>query len=258
MGPYLIIKSILNKIYFHPIYVFIGLLSMLSGYFREFIIINLILFIHELGHIIIAIHYNWNIDKIYMFPFGGVTKFNELVNRPLKEELLIMLGGPFSQLLFFLLIHFLNGYYFFPWYHIFYKYHYIIFFFNLLPIFPLDGSKLINILFNYYFSFKFSHKLMIVVSYFFLVLLTILSFKDHILFITMPLFLIRIWEEGKNHEIKFNKFLLERYMYKFKYRKKYLCKNSYKNMRKEKYNLIKYNGSYVTEEELLKSYFKKM
>ena len=30
----------------------------------------------------------WNVDKIYFYPYGGYTKFNDDLNKPKKEELL--------------------------------------------------------------------------------------------------------------------------------------------------------------------------
>ena len=64
----------------------------------------LLIIVHELGHFFTAKYFNWEIDKIYIYPLGGLTKFKTLINKPLKEELLVTIMGPIFQILFFNLI----------------------------------------------------------------------------------------------------------------------------------------------------------
>ena len=60
--------------------------------------------IHELGHFLTAKFLNWKVDKIYFYPYCGYTKFNDDLNKPKKEELLIMIMGPVFQIIYYLLI----------------------------------------------------------------------------------------------------------------------------------------------------------
>ena len=57
-----------------------------------------------------AKYYKWNFDKIVIYPFGGCTKFDEKINRPMKEELLILISGPSIQIILFLIIIVLSKY----------------------------------------------------------------------------------------------------------------------------------------------------
>ena len=66
-----------------------------------------LIIVHEFGHLLMAKHYKWNTDKIYIYPLGGITKFDVIINKPLKEELLIMLMGPIFQVVYFYLLTFL-------------------------------------------------------------------------------------------------------------------------------------------------------
>ena len=133
----MIIKNILNKLYFHPLFILIAFICSLTGHFREFTVFFLIIIIHELGHIIGGLYYNWPIKKIILLPFGGLTIFDQKLNCPLKEELIVTLLGPIFQIIFYCLCINL-----FKDNMILTKYHYPLLLFNLIPIIPLDGSKL--------------------------------------------------------------------------------------------------------------------
>ena len=79
-------------------YIFI-IISFLTGQFKTIIIYMLLIIIHELGHFLAAKLFNWKVDKIYIYPLGGVTKFNENINKPLIEEFLITIMGPIFQII---------------------------------------------------------------------------------------------------------------------------------------------------------------
>ena len=108
--------------------------------------IFILIFVHELGHFETARIFKFEVDKIYLYPTGGISKFTGRINVSWYKDLLVLINGPLSQfIIYFILV-------------IFYPYknsieilkyiHYSILLFNLLPIYPLDGGKIINILFN--------------------------------------------------------------------------------------------------------------
>ena len=133
-------------------YIFL-LLSILSGYGREMLVVFVILVIHELGHFFLMKINNLSVQSITIYPYGGMIKSNMLINTNSYKVLLISLGGIFSQLILWILVFFLfklgliNIYYF----DIFNKYNLYIILFNLIPIYPLDGGRiLVNILKIFY------------------------------------------------------------------------------------------------------------
>ena len=73
-------------------------------------------------------------------PFGCITIFNELINKPMMEEFIILIMGPLFQLINFLIFKDITPY--------FNYYNYGLFIFNMLPIYPLDGYKLFSILYS--------------------------------------------------------------------------------------------------------------
>ena len=144
-------KNILRKFRVHPFYLLLSFFSVITGQFRLFSLFTLILIIHELGHLLGALFYHWRIKEVILLPFGGITIFEEHLNKPIWEEFIILILGPTFQILFAFL---------FPKIYsvppMFYFYHYALLLFNLLPIYPLDGSKIVLLWFQKIGSFYHS------------------------------------------------------------------------------------------------------
>ena len=197
-----------------------------------------------------GIRYHWKIEKVIILPFGALTIFHEDLNKKIKEEFWIVIMGPLFQIIFTLIIYLFYGVNDFIYYSL------IILGFNLLPIFPLDGSKILNLFFNKVTGFKTSHLLLIMVSILSIfVLLWQASFS--LIFILIILFLIiRIFSEVKDHESLFNRFLLERYLKKYHFSK--ILKINSMDMRgmKRDYGHLFFDGKkYISEEYRLKKRF---
>ena len=209
-----------------------------------------IIFVHELGHLIAAKYYKWNTDKIYIYPLGGVTKFNECINKPLKEELVITIMGPLFQIVYYYILTFLGV-------KNIVTFNFLLLFFNLLPIYPLDGGKLLNIALSSFFPYKLSYKITIYISYlfYFLEFFFFVFFSNSYFFILISfLLLFKIIEEDSKRNYYFNKFLLERYLgnYHFKY-VKYI--SSISSMQKNRNHIFKYRDNIITEKQMLKNIF---
>lgn len=229
--------------------------------FKEFLILFSIIIIHEFGHMLMAKIFNWRVDKIYIYPFGGCIKFNESLNKPLYQELLIMLAGPFTQIIYFLIIFliFNLGYLDFDTYFLFKNYHYSILIFNLLPAIPLDGGRLMNIVLCYLTPYKKSMKYTSLFSYFiFGVVILFIVFNYHNFnLLLLTIFLIsKVIIEDKNINYLYNRFMLDRYLNKYDFKKKKVidCKNK---MYKDNKHIIKDNKRYMTEDEFLRKRFYK-
>lgn len=137
-------------------------------------------------------------------------------------------------------------------------YHYNILIFNLLPIYPLDGGKLVNILLSRFLPFKRSLKMTFYISYAFIIILVIINYKNiYLNLIIMTFFLIyKLREEqGKINEL-YNKFLLERYLNKYTFTRSKIISNK-ENFYHNKRHLIKENDKYYLESEYLEKRFEK-
>ncbi len=194
----------------------------------------------------------WELDKISIYPYGGVTKFNEDINKRLIEELLILLSGPFLQLLYFFIYYYIFRDDYFKYYNI------SILIFNLLPIYPLDGGRILNIILSYFLSFRLSYYLSIIISIVVCFLFIFFSIIRNYTFNLILMFLIvisKVLIEVKKRRYYFNKFLLERYINKYNFKK---VKNisSIKKMMRDKRHIIYSNNKYYTEKDFLKKLYR--
>ena len=251
----MIIKDIYKKLYISPFFYLLGLISLITGLFKEFIVMYLIIFIHELGHIFFAILFSYEIIKINIYPFGGYTILNYDINSPFINEFLLFLGGILFQFILFIIIHYTidNNLYF---YKLFINYNTNILIFNMLPIYLLDGGKLLNMILNKLFPFKLSHLLSIYISYILIFIFIIIFYKSiNTMLISILLITLTI-KEYKMHKFIYNKFLLERYIKKYNFKhNNFILNNKICKMKKYLNNIFIINNEYLTEYEVLKNKF---
>jgi len=224
--------------------------------FKEFSFVFSLIIIHELGHLSAAMYYKWNLDKIAIYPFGGCVKFSEQVNRKIKEELIILIMGPLTQIIFYFLMIQLSqkGFMTYRNIEIFKTYNYTLLAFNLLPIYPLDGGRILNLILNYFFPYKKGNKITIISSV--LILIPLIALYRNMNFTLMGILLFtEVLIYSKRQSYLYNKMLLERYINPKEYKKFKIIKN--KNLiYKEKRHIILYKDKYITEKDYLTKRFK--
>lgn len=183
--------------------------------------------------------------------FGGVTILNEDLNLNIYKEILTLIMGPIFQILLFLLIYILynNGYVNPNTYNKVFIVNNYLLSFNLLPILPLDGGKLLNNVLDLIFSYNLSHIISIIISI--ITLPILICFDNKLIVILLIIFMIiKIIEEIKTHKYRLPKLLLERKLKNIKF-KKIIKINNIKEVKRNKSFLIKINDMYINE----KTYF---
>lgn len=252
-------KNILTKIEFHYTYIIIALGFILTGYFSNIITFTSIIIIHELGHVLTGLYYKYKIDKITIYPYGGMTRFNTLINTNINKDLLVALSGIIMQFLYYLIITILytKGYIREYIYNIFTMYHSSILFFNILPIIPLDGSKIVNLILSKYLHFNLSNKLTIAISLITIITLLISRIFEYnySFIIILSLLMKNIYDSYKNIEYIYNRFILERYLYKITYSQTKIIKNK-KEMYKNKTHYFYINNKLLEEKEYLNKLYR--
>ena len=230
----------------HPFTYIIALIFILIGYFKFYLSFMLVLFIHELGHITLSLIFKWHIKSIILLPLGLLLKFEDNLNKSLIEEFIISISGIVFQLVF---ITFIHNYYLVISSN-------IILIFNILPIYPLDGSKVINIVLNKITNFKTSYFLTLLLSFITIIILISLSIINRtlIFMISFIPLLINLIELLTNKDNIFIKFLLERYLYNINFKKtKYI--NSIKYMKRDYKHYIVFENRIDSEKIFLNNYF---
>ncbi|MGE6259562.1 M50 family metallopeptidase [Heyndrickxia sporothermodurans] len=209
--------ELFRKIHIHPLFWIVVGIAILTARFQELLVLFSIIFIHEMGHGVVAHFFSWRIKKISILPFGGVAEMDEHGNRPLKEELLIIAAGPFQHLWMAILMFSLLKMNVLTqdFFNLFMGYNVMILVFNLLPIWPLDGGKILHILYSVNKPFLQSVRFSLISSVIFLIifniicmLLTPLNLNIWIVIIYLYL---SLWAEWKQMNFVFMRFLLERY-----------------------------------------------
>lgn len=227
----------------HPLYYVVAFICFITGYFKAYTIYTLIILIHELGHIFAGVVLRWPISKVTIYPFGCMTTFNNKINSSGIEEFLILIYGPLFQILFNMI---------YPT-----SYHYFILVFNLLPIYPLDGSKILFLLFNKITSYYYSYIYVYVISYITIFILLINRFN----LINCIILLYLVYDVYRYMEMLNNimyKFYYERYKYKYKYRRdKIIIGNNKHKMVKERNNYFIINNECYREIDILSNMFYK-
>lgn len=206
-----------KQIRIHPLLWLVVGLAIITSHFNELFLLLLIIFVHEIGHAVAAQFFSWRIKSIVLLPFGGVAEMDEHGNRPLKEELMVILAGPIQHV-WMIAVAFLC----FEWqlvtpefFSLFVQYNLMILLFNLLPIWPLDGGKLVFLYLSYFYAFGDAHRKALQLSIFMLILfliasLWILPFNINICII-LAFLLFSLYYEWKQRRYIFMRFLLERY-----------------------------------------------
>lgn len=192
-------------------------LAILHGFWYEIMLLFFIVIMHELGHVCTALHYGWRVSRISILPFGGVAEVEEHGNRPCQEEFAVIIAGPVMNVIMicFASLCLWLGLWSSSFAVLFIEYNLIILSFNLLPILPLDGGKLMQVGFSLFLPFKQAIRRSILfsnVSVSIGMIVLLFFFAQYFTLWIIALFLCMAqWLEWKQSYYQYLRFLLERY-----------------------------------------------
>ena len=248
--------NILNMkiIKFDYSFLFILFILLLCGYIRIGIFISLIVIIHELGHVLICKLFKYKIINVTIYPFGGITKIEKDINTSPNKEIILASAGIIMQIILIPFIKILNIHD----YNLFLKYNLSIMIFNMLPIIPLDGSTILKSILNKVFSFKTSYKLYIIISVLSIVIYIILNYKYSLNnYLIIGIFIYKIFSSIKEYKYIYNRFLLERYLKKYKFKYISTKSGSLDILKLDTYQYFKEEKNIVSEAKKLQERFDK-
>lgn len=246
------------RIEFHRTYLVMALGFVLTGYYLNLVVFTSLILVHELGHYLVASIFRFHVDKIIIYPYGGMTKISDLINRDIHEELLIATSGVIMQFLFYLVVVFFHREGLVRDYtmDLFTMYNGQMIFFNLLPIYPLDGSRVVNLLLSKFFCYRFANLMTMIISFFLIVLLAGVHIYcyNYSNVMVMGLLFTYLWKFYRERNYLYQRFLLERYLYSIEYPDvQVIC--DVKKMFKNRTHLFLVNQHYVKEKKYLSRLF---
>ncbi len=165
------------KISIHPSLILLLLISLFGGFIKELCIFLVITFLHELGHFISSKFYRISSTKITLTMLGGFIDLDNYQHLKTMHQLIINLSGIIVNLIIILLFkviktNFLDN----NIIVIIINYNILMVIFNLLPIAPLDGYKILNTLFQMVFDEEYTKDCLYYLSLIFLVIISICLF----------------------------------------------------------------------------------
>lgn len=228
-----------------------------------------IVLVHELGHSYMAYRFRWRIKKITLLPFGGMAETEEYGNRPVREEILVTINGPLQHLWLiggsFLLLQ--TPIWSTADHKIFIFHNLTILLFNLLPILPLDGGRLLFSAHSYFFPFHKAYHITyfssgILLSLLSLFALSIIPFHLNLIVVIMFLWLHHYLEWKQRHFI-FLRFLIERNREKPKGKESWVpisptstVADAAKLVNRQRYHYFTIaKGVYIDEDKVLDAFF---
>lgn len=246
---------------FHYTYLFIAFSFIITGHVKDLLVFTSIIIFHELGHYLMAKINKVKVKKITIYPFGGITTLDTLINININRELLIAMGGILFQTIYMIIIIILYKYGFVREYiyNLYTRYNNSILYFNLLPIVSLDGFKIINLTLSKIFPFDISNKLSLGISFITLIIILIVNYYtfNYTLLLVLSVLIINIVNYYKDLNYIFNKFLVERYLYNLSYSKEKIVNNK-KKMYKDYRHIFKNGNKYLTEKKYLYDKYNKL
>jgi len=133
-------------IYISKMLLLLMIVAVLIGEGARLAVFFVIIFVHETAHVMMARLLDLRVNEIELLPFGGAVRIESLVELSPRDEALIAAAGPLSNIVL------LTGYLAFRSLNVlslenqdvFIQANLAIAGFNLLPVLPLDGGRMLR------------------------------------------------------------------------------------------------------------------
>lgn len=167
------------KIAIHPLFLMLAVITIALGYIEQFFIIFSSVTIHELAHIAVAKLYGAKLSKIIIYPIGEMAIIENLfLVKPLKRIAIICAGPAINIALGLLFIALGNN----DIFKFISMTNFSIAIFNSLPIYPLDGGRLVHLILSTLIGILNSNEVIILISKFFILVITLIGIIQVILY----------------------------------------------------------------------------
>lgn len=227
---------------------------LLSRMHKIWIFIFVLLSIHECMHIYVAYLLRYKTNKVIIYPIGLNAVIEHFEYRKSSYEILITLSGLSVHIVMFFLLRILFHYDLISFLFMEYlnRINASIFFFNLIPIYPLDGGRIFRNILEFYFPFKKAKQLSLFFSFLCLCIFIFCLYDIQSYYLIFIILSIQLFYYMYAYQSDVYSF----YLYRFLYDKKGKIKiHDKKDIYKNKKNYIIEDDKLKTEKEYLAKYF---
>ena len=190
---------------FHWSFMMLGLVMIYFGQGLLYFCYTITVVLHEMGHALVGRILGYKLNIIRLMPYGASLSGNNAPFKP-KDEILIALAGPVVNALILLVLS--SVWWFFPcsysFTQMFFSTNLSTLLFNFLPIFPLDGGRVLLGILNTKLNRKKAFKITKIVGFVFtggLFVLFFMSFftsLNYTMGINAILLLIGLFDDDKS------------------------------------------------------------
>ncbi len=128
----------------NPGFLALAVFYLVGGHGKEFVVAFLVITLHEVAHAVVADGYGLTVERMELWPFGGIARITGLSSRDRYVEAMVAVAGPLQNFVLAALTWLIGPY--LPlnslWLHDFIAVNLGIGALNLLPAAPLDGGRL--------------------------------------------------------------------------------------------------------------------
>ena len=143
----------------------LSILMWLGDFKSDVIISFLWVILHEFAHIIVASKFGCKFNNINISILGAKAELSDIDELTERKKIILYLAGPFFNIFIAVLTCFFYDYYKLEFFKSSTMINLCLGLFNLLPAYPLDGSRVFEILLSKKFLYKKSKKITEILSF---------------------------------------------------------------------------------------------
>lgn len=130
----------------HPAFILVFALYTVLGLAAQALLVFALILAHETAHLLTARAYGFKVIGLELFPFGGAAYIDDAFEGRKIEESIMALAGPALNGILLFLAQALRwqGWWMNEWAEEFVRINFWLAIFNLLPVLPLDGGRVLR------------------------------------------------------------------------------------------------------------------
>lgn len=128
----------------NPLLLLLALVYWWLGLGLEVLLVLTAVLLHELAHLIAARSLHVTVQEVELLPFGGQAKVEDFTGLEPEKEIIIAITGPACSLTLAAVFYFLTPYLSIAKAEFFTTVNLLLGLFNLLPVLPLDGGRVLR------------------------------------------------------------------------------------------------------------------